>query len=502
VDSYATVSSDIAIAGEMTFIVAWDEIPYEPWTNPTYPSIMMMEMSFDGTTEGSLELSPSDEGLGIARVTSIPDGGALVTWGEMDTYVNRSYVKRVQPGYSNEPKQFLKWSDPFSTPSPSNSLAAILSEDRYIIIFQGVLGDYPLYSSSIYVTMHTSLRPDLSFDQDPTVTPLRPMTSQSVHIEYIVKNTGPAIAYDVNVIIYLRDEKGSQTRLDSAQIPLVRPSEEVELEWTWRALTGDNSILFVISGCEPSEDILWNNTMEIHFADINAPPIIQINSPPSLAVLGGEVGVSGSAWDLDWDPLSFQFRIDDGEWIPFDGSMDWSFSFVSNALTDERHSIGVRCWDGKNHSNVDVLEFYVNNAVDDPDQTFLIVDTWPTDTITINTVTEIEFGVTTWTYFNRVITYEWSMNDTEVAADTSTFTLNSSYYANGSYTLTVSCSDGERELEHEWDIMIEVPPADTVPPDDPVNENEPSMFYWAMIAVVVIIVIGSLSFYIWKRNST
>ena len=503
IDYTESSNPDISRVDANGLIVAWNDyvegLPREPKLSTGW----MKRISFDRPMSEEISLSPENMMIGIPRISEGSTDGVYASWnekGEEDVIIGK--YRRIQEGYSDTNITFFDESDDPNIPLPVASIVLELRNGNHLVFYIGEGGTVEVYSSRLYYRYLTVTFPDLCFSEPLNVSNERPSTNQPVQLGAVIKNVGVVKASNARLVIRARDRDGFENLIAIESIPTLLPGQSHFMRYQWVARTGNHILVYTIKGCEPAEFVTWNNTAEIAFINVSAIPIIQIDDPPSMTVLGGVVNVSGRAWDLDWDPLSFQYRIDNGRWVPFDGGPEWSFSFVTNVLTDERHSIGVRCWDGQDHSNVDVLDFFVNNAVDDPDQTFLIVDTWPSDTITINTITEIEFGVTTWTYFNRVITYEWSMNETEVAADASTFTLNSSYYTNGSYTLTVSCSDGEQELEHEWDLTIEVPPADTIPPDDPVNENEPPNPFWALIALVVIFVIGSLSFYIWKRNST
>lgn len=503
IDYTESSNPDISRVDANGLIVAWNDyvegLPREPKLSTGW----MKKISFDRPMSEEISLSPENMMIGIPRISEGSTDGVYASWnekGEEDVIIGK--YRRIQEGYSDTNITFFDESDDPNIPLPVASIVLELPNGNHLVFYIGEGGTVEVYSSRLYYRFLMVTFPDLCFSEPLNVSDERPSTNQPVQLESVIKNVGVVTASNARLVISVRDRDRFENLIAIESIPTLLPGQSHSIRYQWVARTGNHTLVYTIKGCEPAEMVTWNNTAEIAFINVSAIPIIQIDDPPSMTVLGGVVNVSGRAWDLDWDPLSFQYRIDNGGWTPFAGGPEWRFSFDSNNLSNESHSITVKCWDGQHYSNEDVVDFFINNAVGDPNQTFLILDSWPMDTVTINTVTEIEFGIRTWSYYNRVITYEWSINETQMAADTSTFTFNSSYYVNGTYILVVSCFDGEKELVHEWRAMVEIKPVDIIPPDDPGTNHALPSSYWVLIVILIIIIIVSMSIYVWKRNPT
>ncbi len=97
------------------------------------------------------------------------------------------------------------------------------------------------------------------------------------------------------------------------------------------------------------------------------PPSVTITSPASLAVLSGNVVVSGTASD-DTSVSLVEFRIDGGNWVAASGTAAWSFALPTENFLNGSHVLSVRAMDGvanvSSNASISVTFFNVPGVYD------------------------------------------------------------------------------------------------------------------------------------------
>jgi predicted transcriptional regulator len=135
---------------------------------------------------------------------------------------------------------------------------------------------------------------------------------------------------------------------------------EVEDGWHWiKAI--------VFDGIDDGHDvieIIVDNVPE------NSPPHVDITSPENGDTVFGVVEVEITAWDEDdvHDIEKVYVRIDGGSWeeatfIAYEGDYSyWVFEWDTTTVEDGEHHIYAKAWDGKDHSEEDVIMVIVDNS--------------------------------------------------------------------------------------------------------------------------------------------
>lgn len=83
---------------------------------------------------------------------------------------------------------------------------------------------------------------------------------------------------------------------------------------------------------------------------VNQLPTCAIERPSSGQEVSGTTMISGYANDLDGMLESVEIRIDDGDWIGANGTALWTYSWDSTEVSDGRHTVFSRSFDGENYS--------------------------------------------------------------------------------------------------------------------------------------------------------
>jgi len=103
----------------------------------------------------------------------------------------------------------------------------------------------------------------------------------------------------------------------------------------------------------------WSNNY------MNNIPKIRIRSIEPNEILQGNIHIDGIAWDMDGKVEKIEISVDGGKWIQVNGTTFWQYDWNTTMVSDGRHTIMVRSWDGIEFSNIDEVRIVVDNQDDD-----------------------------------------------------------------------------------------------------------------------------------------
>lgn len=97
--------------------------------------------------------------------------------------------------------------------------------------------------------------------------------------------------------------------------------------------------------------VAGDNGTVLRYSVPNTPPWCVITSPRLGLVVNGTVDITGTAGDLENDPIvSVQVSIDDGTWNDAVGGANWSSQWDTTVLPDGAHKISARSFDGLDYT--------------------------------------------------------------------------------------------------------------------------------------------------------
>ncbi|MBN1281307.1 MAG: hypothetical protein JXA00_06635, partial [Candidatus Thermoplasmatota archaeon] len=100
-----------------------------------------------------------------------------------------------------------------------------------------------------------------------------------------------------------------------------------------------------------------------NFSLINRKPRVEMSYPSAGAVVFGIVMISGSASDPNAEDeiLSVEIRVNEGNWIPVDGTTLWSYDWVTYEIGNGQYTIDARSSDGTDYSDLASVTVTVQN---------------------------------------------------------------------------------------------------------------------------------------------
>ena len=155
--------------------------------------------------------------------------------------------------------------------------------------------------------------------------------------------TGTVIGSDVIYDVRLRVDQDDPSTVDGTRsweyeldtTTLEDGQHRLELWATYAGGRSNSSIVFVtVNNSGPGLDL---------------PPSVTISSPSNGTGIEDKVRIQGTATD-DHGIDYVQMRIDDGQWVQVDGTESWSFDFEPDSVSEGRHTITVRAFDGGQYS--------------------------------------------------------------------------------------------------------------------------------------------------------
>ncbi|MCK4614708.1 MAG: hypothetical protein KAU14_07885, partial [Thermoplasmata archaeon] len=93
----------------------------------------------------------------------------------------------------------------------------------------------------------------------------------------------------------------------------------------------------------------------------NIPPTIILTYPTNGSEIYGRVIVKGTSTDDDGTVQKVEIKIGNGIWEPATGTSQWTFEWNTKAVKNGNYTIRVRCYDGKNYSEVVSITVTVEN---------------------------------------------------------------------------------------------------------------------------------------------
>ncbi|MBU4255720.1 MAG: PQQ-binding-like beta-propeller repeat protein [Thermoplasmatales archaeon] len=91
---------------------------------------------------------------------------------------------------------------------------------------------------------------------------------------------------------------------------------------------------------------ICKDSNEITINTLNAPPIINILDPSNNEIVSGIITVSGNTSD-DVGVQLVQINIDNNSWKDLSGKENWEYKIDTNTLSNGKHTIYVRAYDGE-----------------------------------------------------------------------------------------------------------------------------------------------------------
>jgi hypothetical protein len=114
-------------------------------------------------------------------------------------------------------------------------------------------------------------------------------------------------------------------------------------------------------------------------SETNDPPVVCIDSFRSDFILiewawataDRPVMINGTASDSDGDVQFVEVKIDDGMWQPAEETESWSYEWNISGVTQGRHIVSARSYDGSDYSPVQSINVTID-TLDDPSPTVII----------------------------------------------------------------------------------------------------------------------------------
>ena len=92
-------------------------------------------------------------------------------------------------------------------------------------------------------------------------------------------------------------------------------------------------------------------------------PLCNITGPPNGTEIHGTHIIFGTAYDSDGIVAAVEVRIDDGdEWVQTDGTTSWTFPWNTSLVSDGKHTLYARSYDGFRYSNEVSIILIVDNT--------------------------------------------------------------------------------------------------------------------------------------------
>ena len=110
--------------------------------------------------------------------------------------------------------------------------------------------------------------------------------------------------------------------------------------------------------------------LEFHPNNIPKVEIITIHDKRTVK---GNVALNGIAWDIDGTIESVEISFDGATWIEVTGTTSWEYDWNTSEISDGRHNVMVRSWDGYDYSNSEKIQVSVDNHEDDSNLSVLFI---------------------------------------------------------------------------------------------------------------------------------
>ncbi|KAA0010595.1 MAG: PKD domain-containing protein, partial [Thermoplasmata archaeon] len=104
-------------------------------------------------------------------------------------------------------------------------------------------------------------------------------------------------------------------------------------------------------------------------------PNIEITSPLNGSIVSGITSIRGRAWDENGNSTiqKVEIRIDGNEWITVNGKTSWNYEWNTLQVSNGKHKIEARCYDGVDYSNIVSITVTVKNEKPIPILPFIVL---------------------------------------------------------------------------------------------------------------------------------
>ena len=348
-----------------------------------------------------------------------------------------------------------------------------------------------------------------------TVTDVNNSTDTETKIDYItVLNSTPFVQNPITDFSFDEDTSNTSIDLNNVFDDADLPYGDV-LSFSYSGNTYiDVSIVSGIVTLTPDpdwfgyEDITFtatddslasiNDEVRITIDPVNDAPVINSYYPSYSPVTIDETESQlfwVSASDIDCDPLSYQWYVDD---VPQTGQTDSTYTqttdytsagtYMIKCIVDDgvaERTVGFSRVDKANNINLDSEDNRATDfqewqlIVNDVDQEIVVNDIQPpTGDVTINELETINFFIDAYDPDGNPLEYSWKLDGVEEST-TSTYDFITDYTSAGNYLVTLDMTDNftDNLLYYEWNVIVndidqEIIVNDIQPTPGPVTINE------------------------------
>ncbi len=409
------------------------------------------------TTESGPDITPPVITSG-PTATSIADTSAVVFW-----FTNEPSSRQIEYGITTS------YGSSISEPEYDTFHSILLSN-----LLPGTIYHYRARSAdssgniatSADLTFQTQADPDTESPQITTLSP--PTNSLANGITTVAVNASDNIGV-VKVEFYLDGILYSQGNV-------------MPCSWYWNAdQVQDRTYTVSVKVYDGSgnED---ENSIEL-IVDNQDLPVVVMERPGNV-VAKGNVTLTGTAYDPDLgdEVVLVELRIDEGKWIPVDGTVAWSQVWDTATVDDGLHTLWARAFDGTDYSFATSIVLYVTNTNVLP--TVYLTSSFPTPvlgSIAISgSASDTDEGIH-WVEI-KVDDGDWDQISVVSQDGTWVYDLDTSTLSQGRHTITVRAYDG-RDYSEVDVLTLEVAA--------PIDENEwPIPMEWILLSAILVVVIA------------
>ncbi len=172
-----------------------------------------------------------------------------------------------------------------------------------------------------------------------------------------------------NYKIYRGNATGNETFLDELEVVFHYNDTDVENNVTY---------FYFITAVNGKGD--GPSSYEVNATP--SPPPVVVNQPPTCALttaipgkpISGIFDINGTALDNDGTVELVQIKIgEDGDWIDVNGTTNWDYKLDTTKLSNGKHTIYIRSYDGENYSEEISMDIKVDNPPEQQDLTILVL---------------------------------------------------------------------------------------------------------------------------------
>jgi hypothetical protein len=169
--------------------------------------------------------------------------------------------------------------------------------------------------------------------------------------------------------IYKSNETGTETFLDDVDVEFFYNDTDVE----------NNVIYFYIISAVNG---IGEGPFSYEVNGTPVPPPVELNQIPTCSLttaipgkpISGIFDIQGTSDDKDGTIEYVQIKIDEeGEWIEVNGTSTWNYKLDTTKLSNGKHTVYIRSYDGENYSEEISMDIKVDNPPEQQDLTILVL---------------------------------------------------------------------------------------------------------------------------------